>query len=72
MTLQAPFPWFGGKSRAAAQVWAALGDVDCYVEPFGGSLALLLARPAHHARKVETVNDADGLLITEYARSVKL
>lgn len=63
MTAGAPFPWFGGKSRAAAQVWAALGDVDCYVEPFGGSLALLLHRPEHHARQVETVNDADGLLI---------
>jgi DNA adenine methylase len=63
MTLHAPFPWFGGKSRAAAQIWSALGDVDCYVEPFGGSLAVLLARPEHHVRKVETVNDADGLLI---------
>jgi hypothetical protein len=61
VTLTAPFPWFGGKSRAAAQVWAALGDVTNYVEPFGGSLALLLARP--QPGKVETVNDADGLLI---------
>lgn len=24
MTLQAPFPWFGGKAPVAAQVWRAL------------------------------------------------
>jgi DNA adenine methylase len=61
VTLAAPFPWFGGKSRAAAQVWAALGDVDNYVEPFAGSLGAMLARP--HAPRIETVNDADGLLV---------
>ena len=58
--MRAPFPWFGGKSRAAARVWAALGDVPNYVEPFAGSLAVLLARP--HAPKVETVNDLDAYL----------
>lgn len=31
-----------------------------YVEPFAGSLAVLLARP--HEPKVETVNDADGMI----------
>jgi len=41
----APFVWFGGKRRVAAQVWDALGDVDNYVEPFAGSLAVLLGRP---------------------------
>ena len=58
--LLAPFPWFGGKSRAADQVWAAMGDVDNYVEPFAGSAAMLLARP--HAPRVETLNDADGFV----------
>lgn len=57
--LKAPFPWFGGKSSVAAEVWAALGDVDNYVEPFAGSLAVLLGRPAHHKRGIETVNDRD-------------
>lgn len=57
-TLKAPFPWFGGKSRAAHLVWAALGDVDTYCEPFAGSLACLLARP--RPAGVETVNDLDG------------
>lgn len=59
-----PWPWFGGKSDAAEAVWAALGDVDHYVEPFAGSLAVLLRRP-HEANRTyhsETVNDLDGLL----------
>lgn len=43
--LKSPFVWFGGKRRVADQVWAALGDVDNYVEPFAGSLAVLLGRP---------------------------
>ena len=59
MTLRAPFPWFGGKSRAAPMIWEALGDVGAYIEPFAGSLATLLARPTHHRGHVETVNDLD-------------
>ena len=57
--MKAPFPYFGGKRRVASQVWAALGDVDNYVEPFAGSLAVLLARPLLHQGLTETVNDAD-------------
>ena len=58
--VKAPFPWFGGKSRAAALVWERLGDVGNYVEPFAGSLAVLLRRP--HAPRIETVNDRDTYL----------
>lgn len=58
--LASPFPWFGGKSRAASRVWASLGDVSNYVEPFAGSLAVLLARP--RPRGTETVNDLDCYL----------
>ena len=61
-TLKAPFPWFGGKSRVAADVWARFGDTPNYVEPFAGSLAVLLGRPKDHARKIETVNDLDGFV----------
>lgn len=61
MPLRAPFPWFGGKSRAAALIWARFGDVSNYVEPFAGSLAVLLGRP--HAPQTETVNDADCYLV---------
>ena len=60
MTLVAPFPWFGGKSRAASLVWDALGNVANYVEPFFGSGAVLLARP--HAPGTETVNDRSAFL----------
>src|SRR5690606_37692330 len=59
--LRAPFPWFGGKSRAASLIWARFGDVPNYVEPFAGSLAVLLARP--HPPRVETVNDRDAYLV---------
>lgn len=58
--LKAPFPYFGGKSRAASLVWQGLGDVKNYVEPFFGSGAVLLNRP--HLPQIETVNDADGML----------
>jgi site-specific DNA-adenine methylase len=67
--LKAPFPWFGGKSRVAAQVWQRFGDVSNYVEPFAGSLAVLLGRP--HAPHVETVNDLDGY-ICNFWRAVQL
>lgn len=62
MNLTAPFPYFGGKRRIASEVWAALGDVRTYVEPFAGSAAVLLARPTDHTRRCETINDADGFV----------
>lgn len=49
------FPYFGGKRRAAAQVWEALGTVDRYIEPFFGSGAVLLGAPVRP--KSELVND---------------
>lgn len=62
---KAPFPYFGGKSKAADLVWSLLGDVPHYVEPFAGSLAVLLNRPhpANRPHFSETVNDADGLIV---------
>jgi site-specific DNA-adenine methylase len=63
LELKAPFPWFGGKSRCAEEVWTALGPVDNYVEPFAGSLAALLLRPDDNWQTgAETVNDADSFL----------
>lgn len=58
--LQAPFPYFGGKSRAAEQVWSAFGEVENYVEPFAGSAAMLLGAP--DGKRVETINDFDGFV----------
>ena len=60
---RAPFPYFGGKRNAAQMVWNAFGDPQHYVEPFCGSCAMLLSRPASHVRRVETVNDKDGMLV---------
>jgi hypothetical protein len=70
---KAPWPWFGGKRDAAPAVWQALGDVDHYVEPFAGSLAVLLQRPhtANRSYHSETVNDFDGLLVNAL-RSIHL
>ena len=64
---QAPFPWFGGKRRVAGDVWRRFGNPPNYVEPFAGSLAVLLARPS--IGKIETVNDLDGF-IANFWRSV--
>ncbi len=59
--LQAPFPYFGGKRKAAETVWPAFGVVDNYVEPFAGSAAMLLAAPPG-ATRIETINDFDGFV----------
>ena len=59
--MKAPFPYFGGKRRVAPIVWKAFGDVPNYVEPFAGSLAVLLERP-NGPGKIETVNDIDRYL----------
>jgi hypothetical protein len=65
---KAPFPFFGGKSKAAPTVWSLLGDVDHYCEPFAGSLAVLLGRPhpANRPYHSETVNDLDGLIVNAW------
>jgi len=65
-TLAAPFPYFGGKRRAAPIIWQAFGDPAGYVEPFAGSAAVLLARPPFKGRRVETINDADGWLVNTW------
>ena len=60
--LSSPFPFFGGKSRLAAQIWAKLGNPTVYVEPFAGSLACLLARPDGPGQR-EIVCDLDGGIV---------
>lgn len=62
------FPYFGGKSKAAPMVWEYLGDPECYIEPFAGSLAVLFARPT--TPKVEIAVDLDGLLVN-FWRTIK-
>lgn len=59
--IKSPYPYFGGKSRVARTIWSGLGNVTHYIEPFAGSLAVLLANP--NIPKIETINDKDCLII---------
>lgn len=65
--VKSPYPYFGGKGRVAKVIWQALGEVSNYVEPFAGSLAVLLANPK--VPKIETVNDLD-CFIANFWRAV--
>lgn len=56
-----PFAYFGGKTRLAGQIAAAFPAHEHYVEPYAGSLAVLLAKPRS---RMETVNDLDRDLMT--------
>jgi len=55
-----PFAYFGGKTRLADRIVGLLPTHEHYVEPYGGSLAVLLAKPRS---RMETVNDLDGDLM---------
>ena len=57
--LTCPFPYRGGKRRWAMDIWNRLGSPSVYVEPFAGSLAVLLAKPDGPAKR-EIVCDLDG------------
>lgn len=56
-----PVPYFGGKQKTAERIASLLPPHRHYVEPFCGSLAVLLAKPRSD---METVNDLDGDLMT--------
>ncbi len=68
--LQAPFPYFGGKATVSGVIWDALGDVEYYLEPFCGSAAVTLGRPAWHKGKKEIINDADCMIANVW-RAIK-
>lgn len=61
MTLAPPFAYYGGKTTLAERIVDLLPPHRHYVEPFAGSLAVLLAKPRAH---FETVNDLDQDLVT--------
>ena len=52
MTLKAPFPYAGGKSRWASDIWKHFGEVGVYAEPFFGSGAVLLQSPRVSPREI--------------------
>lgn len=58
--LKPPFPYYGGKQLARERIIALLPPHEHYVEPYAGSLAVLLAKPRV---TFETVNDLDGRLV---------
>lgn len=59
--IKPPFAYYGGKTKLATDIAALLPPHAHYVEPFAGSLAVLLAKAQS---KQETVNDLDGDLMT--------
>jgi DNA adenine methylase len=59
--MRPPFVYFGGKTTLAPTIAGVLPPHGHYVEPFAGSLAVLLAKPRSTH---ETVNDLDGDLVT--------
>jgi len=54
--LKPPFSYFGGKTRIAGGIAALLPAHEHYVEPFAGSLAVLLAKPRSPHETVSDVN----------------
>src|SRR6266545_1170370 len=56
-----PFAYYGGKTSLAERIVELLPPHRHYVEPFAGSLAVLLAKPP---APFETVNDLDQHLMT--------
>ena len=61
VALRPPFAYYGGKTRMAAGIASLLPAHTHYVEPFAGSLAVLLAKPPS---AFETVNDLDDNIVT--------
>src|SRR5579871_6388223 len=59
--MRPPIPYFGSKSALAPWIVSLLPAHQHYVEPFGGSLAVLLAKPPS---RHETVNDLSRDLVT--------
>jgi DNA adenine methylase len=59
--MKPPFSYFGGKTLLAERIAALLPPHQHYVEPYCGSLSVLLAKPQ---AKMETANDLDDELMT--------
>jgi DNA adenine methylase len=60
MKVSAPVTWHGGKARLARRIIAHFPPHQCYVDVFGGSASVLLAK---EPSEVEIYNDVDGRLV---------
>ncbi|MFC7330799.1 DNA adenine methylase [Marinactinospora rubrisoli] len=58
--MKSPIAYYGSKLSIASEIVRLLPPHDHYVEPYAGSLAVLLAKTPS---KMETVNDLDGRLM---------
>lgn len=61
--LRAPFAWPGGKSRSVKDILPHLPYRESYIEPFGGSGSVLLAR---RPSKLEVFNDRFAGVVAFY------
>lgn len=61
--LKPPMPWVGGKTRLLNQILPHLPYLKTYVEPFGGSAAIMLAR---HEGCLDVYNDKYGAVVEFY------
>ena len=66
--LRAPFPYYGGKSRWADEVWREFGEVEIYSEPFFGSGAVLLQAPRISPREIACDRDS---MVVNFWRATK-
>lgn len=60
MGISSPVTWHGGKSKLASTILGYFPEHQTYVEPFGGSGAVLLAK---QPSRVEIFNDLNGELV---------
>lgn len=59
--MKPPLAYFGAKVTIAEEIVATFPEHDAYIEPYAGSLAVLLAKPQE---RMEVVNDLSEDLVT--------